>query len=75
MMKHDRFSERLLYTANIVLADRRVAPLGTHYTDSEPTSLCSFSLCCMLIGEATNTNFIVFSLTWSGSNPWSTANH
>ena len=25
-------------------ADRRVAPLGTHYSDSEPTSLCSFLL-------------------------------
>jgi hypothetical protein len=25
-------------------ADRHVAPLGTHYPDSKPTSLCSFSL-------------------------------
>ena len=37
------------------------------YRDSDPTSLSSFSFkCCVLNGEATNTNFIVFDLTPSG---------
>jgi hypothetical protein len=36
----------------------------THYSDSEPTGLCSFSL--MLSGEVTNTNFKVFGLTRPG---------
>jgi hypothetical protein len=31
---------------------------------STPTSLCSFSLNCVLSGEPANTNFIVFGLTW-----------
>jgi hypothetical protein len=32
-----------------------------HYPDSEPTSLCSYSL--VVSEEAPNTNFIVFGLT------------
>jgi hypothetical protein len=36
-----------------------IHPTRIHYPDSEPTSLCSFSL---MLGDATNTNFIVFSL-------------
>jgi hypothetical protein len=39
----------------------------THYSDFKPTSLCSFS--CVLSGEATNTNFIVFDLTRPGLEP------
>ena len=38
----------------------------THYPDSDPTSLCSFWI---LSGETTNTNFIVFGLTWYGVEP------
>ena len=32
-----------------------------------------FALSCMFSGAATNTNFIVFGLTWPGSNPRCTA--
>ena len=49
-------------------AGRHVAPLGTHFPDSEPTSICSFSL-MLHSGEATNTNYIVFGLTRSGLEP------
>jgi hypothetical protein len=37
----------------------------THYPDSEPTNLCSFSLMSgsVLVEEAANTNLIVFGLT------------
>jgi hypothetical protein len=44
---------------------RNVAPLLTHYPDSEPTNLCSFSLMSgsVLVEEAANTNLIVFGLT------------
>jgi hypothetical protein len=43
-----------LNSLNKQSTDRDVAPLGTHYLDSNPTMLCR---------EATNTNFIVFGLT------------
>ena len=64
---------------------RHVAPLGqfyqwsnkiiinstrTHYSDSEPASLCSFSLMlCVYSGEATNTNFKIVGLTRPGLVP------
>ena len=51
---------------------RHVAPLRTHYPDSEQISLCSFSLTLCAYGEATNTNFIVFGLMLSDLNSWST---
>ena len=35
----------------------------THYPDSEPTSLCSFSLMMHALREETNTNIIVIGLT------------
>ena len=35
----------------------------THYPDSEPTSLCSFSLMLHVSREATNINLIVFGFT------------
>jgi hypothetical protein len=41
-------------------------PTWTHYTDSEPTSLC------ILNREAKNTNFIVFGLTRPEHEPMST---
>jgi hypothetical protein len=43
--------------------DQHVAPLGQHYPDSEPTSLCSY---CVFSREAVNINFIVFGLTQQG---------
>ena len=49
--------------------NRHVAPTRTYYPDSEPTSLCSFSLMPRVSGEATNTNLIVFGLTRSGLEP------
>ena len=44
-------------------------PTGTHYPDSEPTSLCSFSL--MLCAQQRNNKyqFIVFGLTDLGLRP------
>ena len=36
-------------------------PTCTHYTDSAPTSLCSFSKCCVPSREAKNTNFSLWS--------------
>ena len=41
-------------------AGRHVATLLTHYSDSEPIGLG---------GEATNSNFIVFGLTWQDLEP------
>jgi len=38
------------------------APLGRHYSDSKPTSVCSYSL-LLWSGEATNTNCMFFGLT------------
>ena len=44
-------------------------PTRTHYPDSEPTSFCSFSLCCVFSKEATNTILIVFGLIQLGLEP------
>ena len=43
---------------------RQCRSTRSHYSDSEPTSLCSYSI--MLSGEALNTNFKVFGLTRPG---------
>ena len=43
-------------------------PLKTYYSDSKPTSTCSYI--CVISGETANTNFIVFR-TWA-QNPQST---
>ena len=43
----DQFAELDCYSGSSLKqqsADRHVAPLGTHYSDSEPTSICFFSL-------------------------------
>jgi hypothetical protein len=40
-------------------------PTRIHYSDSEPASLCSYSLMLVL-------NFTVFDLTWRALNPRST---
>jgi len=50
---------------------KQVCPTWTHYPDSDPTSICSFSL--KLSGEATNTNVTVLGFTRSGLNPQYTA--
>ena len=43
---------------------------SSHYSDFEPTSFCYFTpSCCVLNGEATNTNFILFGLTQAGIEP------
>ena len=44
-------------------------PTRTHYTDFEPTSLCSFSFMLHVQRETTHTNLIVFGLTRSGLEP------
>jgi hypothetical protein len=50
-------------------ADRHVAPLGhIILIPSQPVFALSPE-CCVLSGEATNTNFIVFGLTTSGLEP------
>jgi len=49
--------------------NRHVAPRG-HI--SLISSESAFGFICVLSGEATHTNFIVFGLTRSGSNPQST---
>jgi hypothetical protein len=44
--------------------DKHVAPLRTHYPDTEPTWPLLLNLkCCALKGELVNTYFIVFDLT------------
>ena len=44
--------------------DKHVAPLRTHYPDTEPTWPLLLNLkCCALRGEVVNTYFIVFDLT------------
>ena len=72
-------SEGLFFNANsaifqlyheenkLIFNEMMIAPLKTHYPDSEPTSLCSFSF--LLSVEATNTNFVVFGLTRLGLEP------
>jgi hypothetical protein len=63
----DQHTELDLYSASSLKqqsVDRHAChPTLTHYPDSEPTSLCSFSLMPVFSGESTNTNFIVFGLT------------
>ena len=50
-------------------ADRHVAPLGhIILIPNQPVFVLS-PYCCVLSGKATNTNFIVFSLTRSGLEP------
>jgi hypothetical protein len=49
---------------SVLLVEETCHPNQTNYPDAETTILCSFSF--MLYGEATNINFIVFDLTWSG---------
>ena len=44
-------------------------PNQTHYPDSEPTSLCSFSLMLRVQRRSKNVNFTVFGLTRSGLEP------
>jgi hypothetical protein len=55
--------------ANSLKQQSAYSPTRTHYPDSEPASLCSFSLMLVLSKEATNTNFIVLGLTRPGFEP------
>jgi hypothetical protein len=41
----------------------------THYTDFDPTSVCSYSLKLLLSRVATHTNFIIFGLIRLGLDP------
>ena len=50
-----------------------VAPLGHIILIQSQPVFAHSPLCCVLSGEVTNTNFIVFCLTRSGSNQRSTA--
>ena len=50
-------------------ADRHVAPLGHIILILSQPFFALSPLCCMLGGEATNTNLIVFGLIWSGLDP------
>ena len=64
----DQHAEMDLYSASSLkqqsVGGRQCRSTRTHYSDSEPTSLCSYSI--ILSEEATNTNFIVFDLTRPG---------
>jgi hypothetical protein len=63
----DQHAELDFYSASSLTqqsAGRHVAPLETHYPDSEPTDFYSYSL--MLSGEAAITNCIVIGLTRTG---------
>ena len=53
--------------------DRHVVPVRHIILISSQTVVALSPLCCMLRGEATNTNFIVFGLTQPGLKPRSTA--
>ena len=62
-----QFEKKLFFLVlNQQFTGRHVAPLKTHYPDSEPTSLCSYSLILCTKQRAANTNFIVFGLTHLG---------
>ena len=50
-------------------ADRHVAPLWHIILMTSQPVFALSPLCCVLRVEATNTNFIVFGLTWSGREP------
>ena len=47
---------------------KHVVSLLTHYSDSKPIILCSYSL--ILVATNTSSNFIVFGLTDRVSKPW-----
>ena len=70
----DQYAYLDLYSASSLKqqsAVRHVAPLGHIILIPSQPVLAISPLCCMLSGEATNTNFIVFGLT--PLNPRSTA--
>jgi hypothetical protein len=52
-------------------AGRHVTPLLTHYSDSEPTSLCSYSLLLCAYQKNSKYQFymLLFGLTWPGLEP------
>ena len=66
----DQHAQLDLYSASSLKqqsANRHVAPLKTHYPDLKPTNVFLFLLnATWFSGEATNTNLIVFCLTWQG---------
>ena len=54
---------------SFIVREQTCRSTRAHYSDSEPTSQCSFSLMLVLSGEAINTNFKVFGLTQPGLEP------
>ena len=79
----DQHAELDIYSASSLkqqFANRHVAPLG-HFIPIPSQSVFAFSpYCCVLNGDATNTNFIVFGLTRLRLEPtiictWEYANH
>ena len=50
-------------------ADRHVDPFGHIILIPSQLVFALIPLCCVLSGEATNTNFIVFGLTQAGLEP------
>jgi hypothetical protein len=67
----DQHAELDLYCASLPKqqsAGWHVAPL-THYYDSEPTSLSSYSLMLRALRWGNKYKFIVFGLTWSVIEP------
>ena len=50
-------------------AGRHVASLGHIILIPSQAVIANTPYCCVLTGEATNTNFIIFGLTWPGSEP------
>ena len=49
--------------------DRHVAPTRTHYSDSEPISLCSYSLLLRVLAEKQHTPILYFTGTCGQAPP------
>ena len=62
----DLHSQLDLYSASLLKqqsADRHVTPIGHIILIPSQSVFASTSQCCVLSGEATHTNFIIFGLT------------
>ena len=69
--EQDTFDEMIMMSALFLTNTLSWILTQTHYSSSELTSICLYSL-VLLSREAINTNAIVFGLTWLGLEPRST---
>ena len=69
--EQDTFDEMIMMSPLFLTNTLSWILTQTHYSSSELTSLCLYSL-VLLSREAINTNAIVFDLTWLGLEPRST---